>query len=135
MPERRFPRAVGSLDAIFAFVHQFVADRGLDPGLTYDLDVIVEELFTNLVKYGRDGRHEILVALEADPVAVTLVLKDFDVEGFDLTQARPVDTTAPLDARRPGGLGIHLVKRIADDVRYEYVDRVSTITVTKRIGP
>jgi serine/threonine-protein kinase RsbW len=134
MLECRFPRAVGSLDAIFAFVHQFIADRSLDPELAYDLDLIIEELFTNLVKYGRDGRNDILVALDADPAKITVMLRDFDVEGFDPTQAKPVDTAAPLDERRPGGLGIHFVKRIADDVQYDYTNRTVTLTVTKRLS-
>ena len=134
MVERRFPRAVGSLDAIFAFLGDFVAAQGLDLELKNDLDLIAEELFTNLVKYGPAAGQEIRIALDRVPGRLEFVVQDFDVEPFDLTQAKPVDVGAPLGERRPGGLGIHLVKRIADDVRYEYEDRTSTITVIKRLA-
>jgi serine/threonine-protein kinase RsbW len=99
------------------------------------LDLIVEELFTNLVKYGGNAREEIRIALDREPGRLVIVLQDFDSERFDLTQTKPVDIDAPLRERRPGGLGIHLVKRMADDVRYDYANRVSTITVIKRIKP
>lgn len=133
MIERLFPRAVGSLDSIVSYVHEFVEARGLDSELAFDLDLIVEELFTNLVKYEHNARNDILIGLDSDAERVTLVLRDFDVDGFDLTQAGPVDVGAPLTERRRGGLGIHFVKTIADDVRYEYENRISTITVTKRL--
>jgi serine/threonine-protein kinase RsbW len=133
MLERRFPRAVGSLDAIFSFVHDFLAARGLDPELAFDLDLIAEELFTNQVKWGRADGPDILLGLDADAERVTLVVRDFDAERFDPTSAAPLDVGAPLEERRPGGLGIHLVRRIAEEVRYSYEDRVSTITVTKRL--
>jgi serine/threonine-protein kinase RsbW len=133
MVARRFPRALGSLEAIVGFVHGFVAERGLDPELAYDLDLIVEELFTNLVRH-EPGIHDIQIGLDTGNGRITVVIQDYDVDGYDLTQARPVDTGAPLEERRPGGLGIHFVKTIADDVRYEYADRTSTITVTKRIA-
>lgn len=133
MNERRFPRTIGSLEAIVAFVHEFVDAHGLGADLAYDLNLVVEELFTNFVKYGKDGRSDIRIALEANSERVTLVLQDFDVEGFDLTQAPPVDIGAPIAERRFGGLGIHFVKTLADDVRYEYENQTTTITVTKRL--
>lgn len=133
MIERRFPRAVASLRELVPFVHEFVAARGLDPELAYDLDLIVEELFTNILKYQRDGRQDLLVGLDSDAERVTLVIQDFDVQGFDPTQSPAVDVAAPLAERRPGGLGIHLVRAIAEDLRYEYENRTSSITVTKRL--
>ena len=135
MVERRFPRAVGSLDAIFAFVEEFIAARAIDPEHAYDVGLVIEELFTNMVRHSRDGRHEIAIGLDSDAVRITIVVRDFDVERWDITAAKPVDIGAPLAERRPGGLGIHFVKRIAEDLRYDYRDRTSTITVTKRLSP
>ncbi len=133
MVERRFPRSFRALGAIFAFVDDFLAESRLDRDHAFDIDLVIEELFTNMVKYNLDGRHDILVRLEADAEKITILLRDDDVEAFDPTQARPVDVDAPLSDRRAGGIGIHLVRCLADEMRYDYRDRTSTVTVTRRL--
>lgn len=134
MEERRFPRSVSSLGSIFSFVDEFLAAHGIDREHGFDVNLVIEELFTNMVKYSREGRPEVHIGLGAEPDRITIRLRDFDVEAFDVTQVPPVDVDAPLSARRPGGLGIHLVRCIADDIRYDYRDRTSTIVVTKRLS-
>lgn len=131
MVARTFPRGFGALEAIFAFIREFVADSGLDPEVAYDLDVIAEELFTNMVKYGRGGVREIEIALDWAAPTLAIRLRDFDVERFDPTDAPPVDVSRPIAERHAGGLGIHLVRQIADRIHYDYRGRESTITVTK----
>lgn len=131
--ERRFPRTLDALGSLFDFVAEFLTVHGLDPDVSFDLDLVVEELFTNLVKYNRDGTQEIAVGLELNDSTVTLTVRDFGVEPWDITRAPEVDTTRPVLDRKAGGLGIHLVKQIADTMKYDYHDRNSTITVTKRL--
>ena len=114
-------------------IGDFVDARGLDPELKYDVGLAAEELFTNLVKYGRGEQRDIRMALDAEPDRLVLVIQDFDADPFDVTQAEPPSFDAPPSERRPGGLGIHLVKQITDELRYEYANRTSTITVIKRL--
>ncbi len=135
MVERCFPRKFEALDAIYGFIREFLAERGIDSGAAYDLDVIAEELFTNMVKYGRGATRDIAIALDWDASTLTIRLRDFDVEPFDPTQAPSVDTTRPISERRAGGLGLHLVRQIADRIDYTYEGRNSTITVAKRLAP
>jgi anti-sigma regulatory factor (Ser/Thr protein kinase) len=136
MVARTFPRSNGALEAIYAFIREFVQRSGLDPEIAYDLDVIAEELFTNMVKYGRGTRREIEIALEWRAPTLAIRLRDFDVERWDPTESPPVDTSRPIAERRAGGLGIHLVRQIADRILYNYDDRgrESTITVTKVVN-
>ncbi len=135
MFERSFPRSVGALGNVFEFVRAFFESQGLPTDQTFDVDLILEELFTNMVRHSRDGRHDIEVKLHWDGYKLTLVLRDFDVEPFDVAVAPTIDLGRPLEERAPGGLGLHLVHTLADDLSYEYVDRTSTITVTKRLEP
>jgi anti-sigma regulatory factor (Ser/Thr protein kinase) len=44
-----------------------------------------------------------------------------------------VDTSVPLEQRKVGGLGIHLVKRLVENLTYSYADRNSTITFSKTL--
>lgn len=135
MSERRFRRDFASLDAIFAYVHEFLAAHGIGEQHAHPLDLIAEELFTNLVRHNRDGTEDIAIGLGWERPVVTLTIRDFEVEGWDVTQAAPVDTMLPLEQRRAGGLGLHLVRQFADRMDYAYHDRTSTITVTKRLEP
>lgn len=134
MLERRFGRDVASLSAIVAFVREFLAAHGLPDRHAHALDLVAEELFTNVVKYNH-GEGDVLIGLSWRPPDAVMIVRDFGVEPWDVTRAAPVDTTAPLAARRAGGLGLHLVRQIADRIEYAYQDRNSTITVTKRLEP
>ena len=133
MEMRRFPRTVASLEAIVAFVHGFLAERRIDPERAYDADLVIEEVFTNMVKYG-GGTSEIAIGLDADPVRLTIELRDDGVDEWDVTRSPAVDIDAPLEQRRSGGLGLYLVKRIAESFRYTYRDRTSIVTVTTRLN-
>ena len=131
--ERLFRRDFGALESIFEFVSQFFAACGIEARHAFEVEFIIEELFTNLVKYNR-GRHDIEIRLGRVGDEIEIVLTDVDVEPFDITQVPEVDTEKPLSDRKVGGLGLHLVRKMADRVAYEYANRRSTITVTKRLG-
>jgi anti-sigma regulatory factor (Ser/Thr protein kinase) len=51
---------------------------------------------------------------------VEVTLTDHDVAHFDVTQAPAVDTSRPLQEREPGGLGLHLTRRLVDRLQYSY---------------
>ena len=125
---RRFPRAIGSLPLLVAFVREFFAERPLDPERAFDVDLVLEELFTNMVRHARGGTSEIEVGLAADDGALTLRLRDEGVEPWDPAQAPPVDVDRPLDQRRPGGLGIHFIRQLTRDLRFEHVDGATIVT-------
>lgn len=134
MPARRFGRSYQSLEGIFAFVAEFLAGHGLPETMSFDLDLVIEELFTNMVKYSPGGAAEVEIGLERRDGAVEVVLRDFEVERFDPAGADETEADRALAERRPGGLGLRLVRRIAESVRYDYRDRTSTITLTVRVA-
>ena len=131
--ERRFARDIDALADVFAFVSEFLRAQGLDLQHAPDIELIVEELFTNMVKYD-GGRHDIGLRLCNRSDRIEIALIDEDVEPFDPTAMPEVDTTRPLAERGPGGLGLHLVRKLSDGMAYEYRDRTSTVTVTKKLG-
>lgn len=134
MSERRFGRTFRSLDGIFRFVGEFLESSGLPGPVAFELGLVIEELFTNMVKYAPEGAPEIEIGLTRFGPDVVVVLRDFDVEPFDPTLAPEAELGRPLGERPSGGLGLHLVRRIARDLRYDHRDRISTITVTVPVG-
>lgn len=131
--EAPFDRAYHDLDRLTAVVREFCARHALSEAVVFALELAAEELFTNLVRHNRGGGSHILFGLERTDDSVIMSLTDYDVDPFDLTQAPSVDVIAPASERRPGGLGLHLVKTYLDDLVYEYTDRTMRITATKRL--
>ena len=132
--EQRFAKELASLEAIFALLHAFVAEQGLGPDLEFCLGFVTEEIFTNLVKYNRGSALPVLLAISRDASQLLVELTDFDVEPFDPGSAPAVDVDAPLELRRPGGLGLHLVRSVADKLTFEYRDRELKVSVWKAIA-
>jgi len=130
---RSFHRSFGSLAEIFAFTADFFARHGIDAGLLPTVDFTLEELFTNMVKYSPSGDAHVRIDMVTAPGGVEVTLTDYDVERFDVTQAPDANINLPLEQRRPGGLGLHLIRRLVDSMTYEYADdeRRSRITFRK----
>jgi phosphoserine phosphatase len=117
---RMFKRSFGELPAIFAFTADFCSRHGVDAGLVPTVDFVAEELFTNMVKYSPEGGPEVRIGMTAIPGGVEMALTDYDVEQFDVTRAPDVDIGKPIEQREPGGLGLHLIRRMVDSMEYEY---------------
>jgi len=104
--ERRFRRDFAALEEISEWVSGFLAENSLDPANEFALNLIIEELFTNLVKYNADGRLPIAIDLARDGDHVVITITDRQVEGFDITKAPPVDIDRA-DERTEGGRARH----------------------------
>ena len=131
--DRLFARSFDSLEEIFAFTADFFALHRIDPGLLPTVDLTLEELFTNMVKYSPAGEPNIRIEMATAEGGVEVTLTDYDVERFDVTQAPDADIDLPIEERRPGGLGLHLIRRLVDSLQYEYSNesRRSRITFRK----
>lgn len=112
-----------------AFTESFFVANTLPPDLRNAVDLCVEELFVNMVAYNTETHEPILVELERTGQGIQVALTDFGVERFDPRTAPPVDVTAPVDEREPGGLGLYLVMKMASAIHYEYRDQTSKITL------
>ena len=82
-------------------------------------NLAIEELFTNMVKYGKSGGN-VTVEITGIPGGIEVTLIEEDAEPFDPTKGAEVDITAPIEQRRPVGLGLHLIRRLVDSIDYRY---------------
>ena len=132
--QKKFARSFDSLSEIYDFTESFFDDREIAEETRYPVHFAVEELFTNMVKYNPGNDQQILLDVACDETDVTVTLIDYDVDAFDVTEEREVDTESPLEKRPVGGLGLHLIRHMVDTIDYHYSDRRSRITITKGIG-
>lgn len=132
--QRSFPRDIGALDPIFDMISDFVVANSVGDTEAFAVRLAVEELFVNMVKYNPGATGAIRIGITGDGARLVVSITDSGVERFDVTEAPEYDGSLPLAARRPGGLGIHLARKMMDGVEYTYKNGQSTITLTKRLG-
>ena len=131
--EKTFKKEIASLDEIFDFVRECAIVHDFNQGAEFSVALVVEELFTNMVKYSTESRNDVAIAISRQGEKVTVTLVDTDVERFDLTQRPDVNTLAKLEERKAGGLGIHILKELVDSITYEYENRCSKIVCVKSL--
>lgn len=128
--ERRFPRDIKALPALFDFVAEFGASIGIGEDRRYDLELILEELFTNMIKYNRETAEPVRIELDRRDSGVVATLRDVGVHPFDPTIPPTETDAAEPGSLQAGGRGLNLVRQYADDLRYEHRNDISTIIVT-----
>lgn len=131
--EQAFKRSFDSLEGIFAFTGEFYARERIDPDEHHAVDLAVEELFTNMVKYNAGSAAAIVLRLERRDGQLKIVLTDPDADPFDPTAVETPRIDRPVEEREPGRLGLFLVRKLMDRIEYEYDGRRSQITLTKRL--
>ncbi len=101
------------------------------PRTAHHLTIICEELATNVAGHGAagpGGASYVAVALHRCGPALHLLVEDDGLPFNPL--GRPVpDTNAPLEVREAGGLGVHLVRTLARDLRYARVGPLNRLSL------
>jgi anti-sigma regulatory factor (Ser/Thr protein kinase) len=127
---RSVPRRMESIAPLVGLVREFLSHERLPETMEYDLQLVIEELFSNLVRHGTSGSDRVDVSLDHHGDDVVLELREFDADRFDPTTVPAPDTRRPLVEREPGGLGIHFVRIRSRAFHYDWRGRVGTTTVT-----
>lgn len=124
---------------VSAFIVAIAADANLPDKKAYRLRLAVDEIVTNTMMHGygtvqgRDNEDRVVnIYGEITARTISITIED-SAPPFDITQEMPVvDVNAPLDKRDPGGLGVYLVVRYVDDIRYDYVNGHNVNRLTMR---
>jgi serine/threonine-protein kinase RsbW len=125
-----------SLTGATAALEELLGRHAVGGEASYNCALVLEEVVTNIVKYAhvKPGPHQIRFAARLTPRHVILSFDD-DGREFDPSAAPPPDLGRPLDERPIGGLGIHLVRRLADRMEYKRVGGRNCLTVFITILP
>ncbi len=121
------------LPRIQSAIGEFSREQDWPPDIEFQVDLVLEELVLNVVNHGsRGGEGEINIELVSDPEAVVIQIID-DGRPFDpLTDAPEPDTESGIEDRAVGGLGIHLVRTMMDDVTYRREENKNYMRLVKR---
>ena len=104
---------------LLSALEEFSREHHLPPGVVQAADLALEEQMTNILAYAYEdaASHEIRVRLGVENQWLQIEVED-DGRAYDPLSQPPVDTSVPLDEKPIGGLGIHLIRSVMDEVDY-----------------
>ena len=133
--ELKLEAADENLERVIAFVDGELEALECPQQTQMKIDVAVEEIFVNIAHYAykpETGLALIRIETNSDPKRVTITFRDWGVPYDPLAKPDP-DVTLPAEERQIGGLGIYMVKKSMDDMKYEYVDGQNVLTIVKNL--
>ena len=118
-----------------AAVARWLADQHAPPAADYFASLAIEELVTNCIKYGYDDDrdHRIEIELKYAPAELTITVTD-DGHRFNPLDRPEPDVNLPVEDRPIGGLGIHLLRKMADRIDYAREDSHNRLTLHKKLN-
>jgi anti-sigma regulatory factor (Ser/Thr protein kinase) len=108
--------------------------RNLPEKAAYEMKLSCEEVLLNIVSYAYpDGEGQLGILWE-DDTERRLLNVTFEDSGipFNPLQKEEPDLTIPMREKKIGGLGIMMVRKLTDEVRYAYIDGKNRLTLIKR---
>ena len=111
------------------------AEHHLAPEMIADMQVALDEVLTNIMKYAYtdNAEHEIHIRLRVIDSVLEAAIED-DGAPFDPLAIPAPDVSAPLRERRVGGVGIHFVRKLMDEVTYERAGGRNRLVLRKRVN-
>ena len=131
-----FTNDLAEISRLAEEIEAFGDQYGLSASDVYKVNLALDELLTNLISYGyADGeRHLIRLRLSLELGRLTAVLTD-DAAAFDpLADANPAVLDGSLEDRPVGGLGLHFVRTLMDEVSYQRIGPDNQLTLVKLIA-
>lgn len=129
------PAEVDQMEKVNSFIENELEKLGCSMKVQMQVALAVEEIFVNIAKYAyhpETGEAEVSVDAAGDPPVVTIRFLDHGKPFNPLTK-EDADVTLSAEEREIGGLGILLVKKNMDDVRYSYEDGKNVLTILKKL--
>ncbi len=122
------------IERIHAAVEILAQAEGWPEDLLFQIKLVVEEMGTNIVKYGDDGggQTEVSITLTSESDALIMEIVDSGKPFDPFTEAPPPDLDSPVPDRPIGGLGVYLVQQLMDEARYAREDGKNKLTFIKR---
>lgn len=134
MNKMSFEAREKNLPQVIAYIGEKLKEAGFPARKLMQIQVAVEEIYVNVCHYayGSDvGDVEIDIEFQDDPPLAEISFSDWGMPFNPLKKLDP-DIHLGLEERPVGGLGIFMIKKLMDDVRYKYEDGKNHLTIIKR---
>ena len=114
-------------------IENFGQQNGISGKTLFEVNLVIDELFTNLVSYGCfSGTHNFNITLILKDGTMRIEVED-DGKPFNPLEIPEPEIQCDCDERKIGGLGIHFMRKMMDDIEYLWVDGKNMLKLTKNI--
>lgn len=135
MKEITVDATIENMNTVTAFVDDFLDQIACPMKSKIQINIVIDEIFGNICHYAyKDSIGAVTVRVESGntPKAVFLIFTDNGIPYNPLETEDP-DITLSSEERKIGGLGIYLVKKNMDEMKYEYVNQQNRLWMEKRL--
>lgn len=135
MKEITVDATIENMNTVTAFVDDFLDQIACPMKSRIQINIVIDEIFGNICHYAyKDSVGSVTVRVESGntPKAVFLTFTDNGIPYNPLDTEDP-DITLSSEERKIGGLGIYLVKKNMDEMKYEYVNQQNRLWMEKRL--
>jgi len=126
---------LSELDNLCRHLETFGQKTGLSKKFVFEVNLVLDELFTNIISYGFDDgcEHVIKVTITPENGGLCLYIED-DGKPFNPVEFEVPDVSCSIEECKIGGLGIHIIRKLMDDICYERCEDKNILKLKKGIA-
>ena len=115
-------------------LEQLAEAWGLSEDVIFEANLALDEIVSNIIRHGYpdSGDHRIIVRIGLEKGNFIMEVED-DAPEFNPLDAPEPDTSAPLEERAIGGLGIFLTRKLMDNMSYRRFGGKNILTLSKKL--
>jgi sigma-B regulation protein RsbU (phosphoserine phosphatase) len=128
--------SISEMSKVVKQFSDFAEENQIPTDISRKMQIVFDELLNNIISYAYhdDAKHKIAIKIELFGDRLTIVIIDDGVP-FNPFQLEAPDTDLPLEDREIGGLGIHIVHSMMDNVLYQRGIDKNIVTLVKKLKP
>jgi serine/threonine-protein kinase RsbW len=126
---------LSELDTLCQHLETFGQKIGLSKKFIFEVNLVLDELFTNIISYvfDDDCEHVIKVTMTPENKGLCLSIED-DGKPFNPVEFKTPDVSCSIEESKIGGLGIHIIRKLMDDICYERCKNKNVLKLKKGIA-
>ena len=127
---------LSELEFVLRNLEQFSEAVQLEPGVRYSARLVLEELITNVLKYGYSDaeEHIITIRFSRNEEELAIIIED-DSREFNPADRKIVQHGRRLKEKAKGGQGLRLVRSLVDEMHYVRKRGKNILTIKKKLVP
>ncbi|WP_320169092.1 ATP-binding protein [Maridesulfovibrio sp.] len=124
---------ISELKVLAERIECFGEENSISPKTVFELNLVLDELFTNLVNYGcHRESHSFDITILLSGGILRIYIEDDGKQFNPLRMAEP-EISCDCMERKIGGLGIHFMRKMMDEVEYAWENGKNKLKLTKNI--
>jgi len=127
--------SLSELDTLCQNLEKYGKKIGLSKKFVFEINLALDELFTNIISYGYEDNSEHIIKITLTPNIdeLCLCIED-DGVAFDPSEFESADIACSVENCRIGGLGIHIIKKLMDEICYQRCGSKNVLTLKKKLA-